>query len=79
MNYGSGLRTGPNNDQHVPGHVRFDVTLAHDFLNAPGHPRLSFDIVNIFDAHYAYRISNGFNGSHWAPGRSAYVRLAAFF
>jgi len=49
--YGSGLRTGANNDSHVPGWVPVDLTLAH-----------------------AYRLDNGFNGSHWAPGRSIYVR-----
>ena len=78
-NYGSGLRTGPQNNQHVPGHVRVDATLAHHFEGAPGKPTLSFDIINLFDAHYPYRIANGFNGSHWAPERSAYVRLTTNF
>jgi len=77
--YGSGLRTGANNQSHVPGWVRVDLTLAHDFLNLPLRPTLAIDIVNLFDAQYAYRISNGFNGSHWAPGRSVYVRTAVNF
>jgi len=33
-------------------------------------------VVNLFDAQYAYRLYNGFNGSHWAPGRSVYVRAS---
>ena len=78
-NYGSGLRTGPRNDQHVPGHVRFDTTLAHRFHSVPGTPTLAFDIINLFDAHYPYRIANGFNGSHWAPERSVYLRLTTNF
>ena len=72
--YGSGLRTGADNLSHVPGWVRVDLTLAHDFLNLPLKPTLAIDVVNLFDAQYAYRLYNGFNGSHWAPGRSVYVR-----
>jgi outer membrane receptor for Fe3+-dicitrate len=72
--YGSGLRTGANNDSHVPGWVRVDLTLAHDFLTLPLRPTLAIDVVNLFDAQYAYRLYNGFNGSHWAPPRSVYVR-----
>jgi hypothetical protein len=79
MEYGSGLRTGANNQDHVPGHVRFDTTLSHQFADAPLRPTVAFDVFNVFDAHYAYRIANGFNGSHWAPGRSIYLRLIAEF
>jgi outer membrane cobalamin receptor len=74
-NYGSGLRTGPLNNEHVPGHVVVDVTLAHEFSSAPLKPSVAIDVVNLFDSLYAYRISNGFNGSHWAPERSMYLRL----
>ena len=77
--YGSGLRTGANNTSHVPGWVRVDLTLSHDFLSLPLRPTLAIDVVNLFDNIYAYRIYNGFNGSHWAPGRSVYLRLAVNF
>ncbi len=77
--YASGLRTGADNDSHVPGWVRVDLTLSHDFRNLPLRPMLAIDIINLFDATYAYRIYNGFNGSHWAPGRSVYVRAAVYF
>jgi outer membrane cobalamin receptor len=77
LEYGSGLRTGGNNDQHVPGHLRVDATLAHQFADAPARPTVAFDVFNVFDARYAYRIANGFNGSHFAPGRSIYLRLIA--
>ena len=70
LGYGSGLRTGADNASHVPGWVRVDLTLAHDFLNLPLKPTLAIDVVNLFDAVYAYRLYNGFNGSHWAPGRA---------
>jgi hypothetical protein len=79
VEYGSGLRTGANNNQHVPGHVRVDLTLSHQFFDAPGKPSLAVDVVNLFDAHYPYRIANGFNGSHWAPGRGVFLRVATEF
>jgi len=79
LNYGSGLRTGPLNNEHVPDHVRVDLTLAHQFAAAPAKPTIALDVVNLFDAHYPYRIANGFNGSHWAPERSVYLRLGVAF
>jgi len=77
--YGSGLRTGPTNNEHVPGHFTVDLTAGYQFLKTPGKPLIALDIVNLFDARYAYRIANGFNGSHWAPQRSAYLRAGAQF
>ena len=74
--YGSGLRTGPANDQTVPQHVRFDVTLQYAFDNLPLRPRAAIDIINLFDAHYAYRIGNGFVGSSYAAPRSVFLRIA---
>jgi hypothetical protein len=75
-NYGSGLRTGPSNDQSVPQHLRFDATLQYSFDKLPLRPRLALDVINLFDAHYAYRIANGFVGSSYAAPRSAFIRLA---
>jgi len=74
--YGSGLRTGPANNEHVPGWIRVDATLAQRLDDVALKPTVAFDVVNLFDAQYAYRIGNGFNGSHWAPGRSLYLRLS---
>ena len=74
--YGSGLRTGPDNNQTVPAHVRVDATLQYAFDMVPLRPRLAIDLVNVFDAHYAYRIGNAFVGSSYAAPRSVFVRLA---
>jgi outer membrane cobalamin receptor len=79
IEYGSGLRTGANNNQHVPDHVRVDASLSHQFFDAPSRPSIAVDVVNLFDAHYPYRIANGFNGSHWAPGRGVFLRVASEF
>jgi hypothetical protein len=74
--YGSGLRTGASNTLHVPPHLRFDVTLARTFDEIPLRPRVAIDIINLFDAHYAYRLANGIFGSTWAPPRQFFVRIA---
>ena len=74
--YGSGLRTGPSNDQTVPQHVRVDATLQYAFHEIPLHPTVALDVINLFDARYAYRIANGFVGSSWAAPRSVFLRVA---
>ncbi len=76
VSYGSGLRTGPSNNQNVPEHVRFDLTLQYSFDKLPVRPRLAIDIINLFDAQYAYRIGNAFVGSSYAAPRSVFARLA---
>ena len=73
--YGSGLRTGAGNDQTVPAHVRIDATLQYAFRDVPLHPTVAIDIVNLLDAHYAFRIANGFVGSSYAAPRSVFLRL----
>jgi len=75
-NYGSGLRTGPANDQSVPQHVRFDASLQYAFDMLPLKPRVAIDATNLFDARYAYRIGNGFVGSSYAAPRAVFVRLS---
>jgi TonB dependent receptor/Carboxypeptidase regulatory-like domain/TonB-dependent Receptor Plug Domain len=75
LGYGSGLRTGPSNSAHVPGHLRTDLSLSHQFVEAPGKPTFAIDVLNLFDARYYYRIANGFSGSATAPGRSLFVRV----
>jgi hypothetical protein len=76
MQYGSGLRTGPDNDAHVPGHVRADVSMQYTFAPRAYPIRVGVDVINIGDAHYAYRIANGFVGSSYGPPRSVYVTLS---
>jgi outer membrane receptor for ferric coprogen and ferric-rhodotorulic acid len=74
--YGSGLRTGPSNNEHVPGHVVVDVSTQYTFETS-GYPfRLGVDIINLFDDHYAYRIANGFVGSSYGAPRSVYLTLS---
>jgi len=74
--YGSGLRTGPNNDQHVPGHLRADLSSQYTFVTQEYPIRVGLDIINLTDAHYAYRIGNGFVGSSYGAPRSVFVSLS---
>ena len=74
--YGSGLRTGPANDQHVPAHLRADVSAQYTFVAREWPVRVSFDIENVANQHYAYRIGNGFVGSSYGAPRSVYLSLS---
>lgn len=74
--YGSGLRTGPSNTDHVPGHVKVDLSTSYTFVPSAYPIRLGIDVVNLLDARYAYRIANGFVGSSYAPPRTVFVSLS---
>ena len=76
LSYGSGLRTGPANDQHVPGHVRADVSSQYTFVTREYPIRVGLDIINVTDARYAYRIGNGFVGSSYGAPRSVFLSLS---
>lgn len=76
VQYGSGLRTGASNTDHVPQHVHVDETFAYA-LETGGYPfRIGVDIINMFNAHYAYRIANGFVGSSYGAPRSVFATLS---
>lgn len=73
--YGSGLRTGDNNNETVPGHSTWNVTLRHRFDFAALHPEVAIDVFNVFNAAYAIRIANGFVGSAYGALRQVDLRL----
>nr|HEX4314439.1 TonB-dependent receptor [Kofleriaceae bacterium] len=76
MAYGSGLRTGADNNDHVPGHLTVDTTMAYTFTPHAYPIRVAADVVNLFDDHYAYRIANGFVGSSFGAPRSVYLSIS---
>ena len=76
LQYGSGLRTGPTNNAHVPGHVVVDETMQYIFEAHGYHVRVAVDVLNVFDAHYAYRIGNGFVGSSYGAPREVFLSLS---
>ncbi len=75
--YGSGLRTDPTNGTSLPAHITFDTTVGYKW--SLYGLKTSLDILNILDRPYPITISNGFNGSHYAPGREFFVRVAGDF
>jgi hypothetical protein len=74
--YGSGLRTGPANDKHVPGHVVGDISMQYTFVPSEYPIKVGVDVLNVSDVHYAYRIGNGFVGSSYAPPRTVFLSLS---
>lgn len=75
--YGSGLRTGPNNIESLPEHFTYDLTMGYQFTGESWMSRwkVQGDILNIFNNMYPITIANGFNGSHYSVGRELFVRL----
>jgi outer membrane receptor protein involved in Fe transport len=61
MIYGSGLRSGFANTDHLPSYTQVNMGISHDlFLLAPNKPTtLRFDVVNVFDKIYEIRDGSG--------------------
>jgi outer membrane receptor protein involved in Fe transport len=61
MIYGSGLRSGFANTDHLPSYTQVNVGVSHDFyIYAPSKPTtLRFDVVNVFDKVYEIRDGSG--------------------
>ena len=61
MIYGSGLRSGFANTDHLPAYTQVNVGVSHDFyLVAPNKPTtIRFDVVNLFDKIYEIRDGTG--------------------
>ncbi len=77
MLYGSGLRTGDNNSLSLPQHLTFDTTVGYTFTGNSWWSRfkVSADCLNITNNAYPITLLNGYNGSHFAPGRQFFVHL----
>jgi outer membrane receptor protein involved in Fe transport len=61
MIYGSGLRSGFANTDHLPSYTQVNMGVSHDFyIYAPSKPTtLRFDVVNVFDKVYEIRDGSG--------------------
>ena len=61
MIYGSGLRSGFANTDHLPAYTQVNLGVSHDFnIIAPNKPTtLRFDVVNVFDTIYEIRDGTG--------------------
>jgi hypothetical protein len=79
LRFGSGLRTGPTNNATLPPNTVIDLSLRHRF-DLPLQPEVAFDVLNVFDVVYAYRIATGsLAGSAYGPLRQLQIRLIVPF
>ena len=80
MIYGSGLRSGFANTDHLPGYTQVNLGLSHDFnIVAPNKPTtIRFDVVNLFDSIYQIRDGSGIGvfAPQYGPRRGFYVGIS---
>jgi outer membrane receptor protein involved in Fe transport len=76
MIYGSGLRSGFANIDHLPSYTQVNMGVSHDFyLVAPNKlTTLRFDVVNVFDKIYEIRDGSGIGvfAPQFGPRRAFY-------
>ena len=80
MIYGSGLRSGFANIDHLPPYTQVNVGLSHDFnWVAPNKPTtLRFDVVNVLDSIYEIRDGSGIGvfAPQYGPRRGFYAGIS---
>jgi hypothetical protein len=77
--FGSGLRTGFANRQHVPGYVQWNLAIARDlepWWNAKP-PALRLSVVNLFDRSYLLRSGTGIGefAPQYGPRRGFFIGI----
>ncbi len=80
MIYGSGLRSGFANTDHVPSYTQVNMGVSHDFnIVAPNKPTtVRFDVVNLFDKIYEIRDGSGIGvfAPQFGPRRGFFVGIS---
>ena len=80
MIYGSGLRSGFANTDHLPSYTQVNLGLSHDFnIVAPNKPTtVRFDVVNLFDTIYQIRDGSGIGvfAPQYGPRRGFFVGIS---
>jgi outer membrane receptor protein involved in Fe transport len=80
MIYGSGLRSGFANTDHVPSYTQVNLGVSHEYL-LPGWTKpttVRFDVVNLFDKIYEIRDGSGIGvfAPQFGPRRGFYVGIS---
>ena len=80
MIYGSGLRSGFANTDHVPAYTQVNLGVSHEYL-MPGWTKpttLRFDVVNVFDKIYEIRDGSGIGvfAPQFGPRRGFFVGVS---
>jgi outer membrane receptor protein involved in Fe transport len=82
MIYGSGLRSGDFNNDHVPSYTQVNLGVSREFTvpNA-GMFTARFDVVNVFDAVYLIRDGSGIGvfAPQYGPRRGFFVGVSTKF
>ncbi|MGP0091398.1 MAG: TonB-dependent receptor [Xanthobacteraceae bacterium] len=80
MIYGSGLRAGADNLDHVAPYAQFNAGIAHDFNVGAGSKPLTarFDVVNVADTIYQIRSGTGIGvfAPQYGPRRGYFFGLS---
>jgi outer membrane receptor protein involved in Fe transport len=83
MIFGSGLRSGFANTDHLASYTQVNVGITHDFnIVAPNKPTtLRFDVVNLFDKIYEIRDGTGIGvfAPQFGPRRGFFAGLTQKF
>ena len=82
MIYGSGLRSGFANTEHVPAYTQVNLGLSHEFACGAEKPAtVRFDIINLFDEVYEIRDGSGIGvfAPQFGPRREFLVGLSQKF
>ena len=80
--YGSGLRAGFANTDHLPSFSQVNTELSHEFYIPGWNPVVArFDVVNVFDTSYIIRNGTGIGvfGNKYGPRRGYFFGLAQKF
>jgi outer membrane receptor protein involved in Fe transport len=80
MIYGSGLRSGFANTDHVPSYTQVNMGISHEYL-FPGLTKpttVRFDVVNVFDKIYEIRDGSGIGvfAPQFGPRRGFYFGVS---
>ena len=83
MIYGSGLRSGFANTDHVPPYTQFNAGISKDFkiISNDKPTTLRFDVVNLFDEIYLIRDGSGIGvfAPQYGPRRGYYAGISQKF
>src|SRR6185437_374146 len=83
MIYGSGLRSGFANTDHLPSYTQVNAGISRDFnIVAPNkQTTLRFDVVNVFDKIFEIRDGTGIGmfAPQFGPRRGYYVGISQKF
>jgi outer membrane receptor protein involved in Fe transport len=80
--FGSGLRSGADNTDHLPFYTQVDAGIAHEFDVRGWKPfTLRFDVVNVFDSIYEIRNGSGIGvfAPEFGPRRGFYLGYSQKF